>query len=611
MKSLSFFSAIAITTVVATSQSYAASEAITVDVDLNTQRYINGVSELDRTKYFNVHSTYDAHSLSTENIELLYNELNVGLGRVFDSPFYYYGGDAPYPTREMSENLATYKKDRDKAHPNYKYRSRQVVVTEHPKFIFVPDEDPKLAADYAADFFELYYEDENRPLYYEPMNEPFVHADDFPGDENENRLKMAKYFAEIGREFDERGIDTKVVGYSSAWPSQELWDFGHWESRMKMFMDEAGDQMDALSLHLYDGLNVKGQENKRSGSNANAILDLIETYGFKIWGQPKPFALTEFGGIVKGWPKEYSPEKHSQEIRAVNHLLFGFFDRQDRIDIAVPFITTISPWYWSESDSYHPYVADLWRPDPDKVIEGVPTGHIATEKMYFYKLWSDVKGVRVKTASSDPDLYVQAFADQNTAYVCLNNLEETAREIDLSVLAPTKKTLSVTIKRLDIPENERASYTVETVKRGPSKLTLSAFETVIIAYEYAKPISFTDTVKAWEYYSHDFLHDIEADKPVQFSFNDVASANEQAMLRMSFARKHDKSKQPIVTLNGKTLTVPTDWPGYDQANRTDFFGAISIPVPTKLLQTNNVAEITFPDSGGQVSTVILCTESKL
>ncbi len=611
MNSLSLFSAIAITSVVATSQSNAASDPISVDVDLNTQRFINGVSELDRSKYFNVHSTYDAHSLSTENIDLLYNELNVGLGRVFDSPFYYYGGDAPYPTREMSENLATYKKDRDKAHPNYKYRSRQVVVTEHPKFIFVPDEDPKLAADYAADFFELYYEDENRPLYYEPMNEPFVHADDFPGDEDENRLKMAKYFAEIGREFDERGIDTKVVGYSSAWPSQELWDFGHWKSRMKMFMDEAGDQMDALSIHLYDGLNVKGQENKRSGSNANAILDLIETYGFKIWGQPKPFALTEFGGIVKGWPKEYSPEKHSQEIRAVNHLLFGFFDRQDRIDIAVPFITTISPWYWSESDSNHPYVADLWRPDLEKVVDGVPTEHVATEKMYFYKLWSDVKGVRVKTSSSDPDLYVQAFADQNTAYVCLNNLEETAREIDLSVLAPSKKVQSVTIKRLDIPEKERAKYTVETVRRGPKKLTLSAFETVIIAYEYAKPISFTATVKAWEYYSHDFLYDIEENKPVQFKFKDVASANEQATLRMSFARKHDKSKQPVVTLNGKKLTVPTDWPGYDQANRTDFFGAISIPVPTKLLQTNNVAEITFPDNGGQVSTVILCTESKL
>lgn len=53
---------------------------------------------------------------------------------------------------------------------------------------------------------------------------------------------------------------------------------------MKMFMDVAGANMDALSIHLYDGVNQIGQDTRRSGSNMEAVLDLIESYSFQKWG---------------------------------------------------------------------------------------------------------------------------------------------------------------------------------------------------------------------------------------------------------------------------------------------------------------------------------------
>ncbi|MEM6757740.1 MAG: hypothetical protein AAF586_11280, partial [Planctomycetota bacterium] len=53
---------------------------------------------------------------------------------------------------------------------------------------------------------------------------------------------------------------------------------------------------------------------------------------------------------------------------------------------------------------------------------------------------------------------------------------------------------------------------------------------------------------------------------------------------------------------------PDDWPGYDQANRSDFFGTITIPLPAEVLEPTTTVSVTFPDDGGRVSTMVLITE---
>jgi len=66
---------------------------------------------------------------------------------------------------------------------------------------------------------------------------------------------------------------------------------------------------------------------------------------------------------------------------------------------------------------------------------------------------------------------------------------------------------------------------------------------------------------------------------------------------------------PVVKINGTAVTVPTDYPGYDQVGRVSFFGALTIPFDRSLLTPNTVIEVTFPDSGGHVSSVILDVNS--
>ena len=94
-----------------------------------------------------------------------------------------------------------------------------------------------------------------------------------------------------------------------------------------------------------------------------------------------------------------------------------------------------------------------------------------------------------------------------------------------------------------------------------------------------------------------------------FSFTEVALGSGTASLSMSIGRMHDLSKRPIILVNGTAVSIPFNWKGYDQANRKKFFGAIEIPIPMELIKENNSVSITFPDSGGHLSSLILNMET--
>jgi len=93
-----------------------------------------------------------------------------------------------------------------------------------------------------------------------------------------------------------------------------------------------------------------------------------------------------------------------------------------------------------------------------------------------------------------------------------------------------------------------------------------------------------------------------------FEFNDVALGVGFAKLSMSIGRGHNLSKTPLILVNGEIVKISSNWKGYDQANRKKFFGAIEIPVPMELIKQNNSVRVTFPDTGGHLSSLILDVE---
>ncbi|WP_052444442.1 T9SS type A sorting domain-containing protein [Flammeovirga sp. OC4] len=592
-----------------------ASAQTAISVDFQTQRYLENVSELDRNKFFNLHMVANKDH-TDEDMEVV-SQWDITQGRSFWGAFGRYkdyitkNNVFPQASQVEKEGVNNIKYVQEQNY--YKHISRQLVVTDHPAAMIHMDLDTKQAGQFAAQYFQHFYEDHTRPHFYEPVNEPFVHADEYQENgkytEAEVRRKTAEYFKEIGKAFDEQGVDTKVIGYSSAWPSMELWDFGHWETRMKMFMDVAGDYMDGFSTHLYDGINVTGQDTERSGSNADAILDLIETYSYIKWDEIKPHAITEYGGISSGYGDTYTDVESIQTVRSINHIIFGLMDREDRLMISIPFITGKSPWHWGSN--FEPYGADLWRPVKESIVNGKPTEFLLTAKKDFFNLWDKVQGKRVRCSSSNPDIFVQAFVDGKTAYICLNNIDTEDQEVALQFVSSMGDFQKVNKRSLKIYQNDDPIYKDEDLAEVPSSVTIEPHETVVLTYTLDREVTFSKKAVRKEYYSKTYMQEIEANKTMKFVFNDVAElSNEgEARLRMAIGRKHEMSKKPMVKINGVSINSLENWKGYDQADREDYFGVIEIPVPYQLLKATNTVELKFNDDGGAVSSVILSVNS--
>mmetsp|Transcript_2568 Transcript_2568/g.8611 ORF Transcript_2568/g.8611 Transcript_2568/m.8611 type:complete len:1123 (-) Transcript_2568:414-3782(-) len=595
--------------------------AQTVTIDPMTQRFIGGVSELDRSKFFKLHSG----DTSDPDLLRFYEDYGVSPGRFFWGPFAY----ATSKTGVVGEYPVVLPNKADESGVVIRNVSAGLVSTEHPRNVIRYDLDETVAADYVAEYF---LSNENVPEYYEPMNEPFVHAGDAvfreqQPDANLMRRRMAEWFAAIGEKIHGTPdlAKMKVLGYSSAWPSFEVGNFGHWVSRQKMFMDVAGAHMDAFATHLYDGVNVAGTPSERSGSNSEAILDMIEAYSFLTFGGVvKPHAITEYGGIASGYPSGWNDVEAVQSVSSSNKLLFNLLDRGEaRVAVSIPFITDKSQWHLTAANQYEPYGAVLLR--PTNLGEPTPRGWVYTPKILFYEMWRDVRGHRVHVHSDHPDIQVHAFVDGPKLYLALNNLDDHDHNVTLAFVdnngKATPDLTSVRVKRLRIYADKPHEFTDDVSRSShdanSTPLTLVADETAVLEYTYEAAVVLggeknSKAIRSEVYYADTYLEPIVKDQTTWFSFSGVQTGSAGfTKLKMGLGRSHDASKTPAVVVNGVAVAVPGNWKGYDQANRNHgFFGVIDIPVPMSLVQSTTTVGVTFPDESGGYTTSLLLEVAK-
>ena len=118
-----------------------------VQIDMNVQRYIRGVSELDRTKFFTIHDTgFDAEQTK------LRNDYNVTGGRGFWGPFSYAkqktGAVGVYPTPKTGNTTVR--------STNYS------IATEHPSSVFLDNINASDAADWAVEYYKNFVDQSGR-----------------------------------------------------------------------------------------------------------------------------------------------------------------------------------------------------------------------------------------------------------------------------------------------------------------------------------------------------------------------------------------------------------------------------------------------------------------
>lgn len=595
-----------------------------VTIDLQNKRFIGGVSDLSRARYFNMHSSYLSDEFKTNNIygEII-DDLDVGRSRAASGPgrrtIQSNGKVTAYPdaNRGTTVGQEMFNIWRNRV-GNTEFDNRKtadLILTDDPKQIFLANGDYDKAGRYASNFIKAAFPGLT-PRYYEIMNEPFVKTNEFGNNRDQIITQMSQLHKAMADRIHVEIPGTLVGGYSSAFPQMEAGSpmFNHWNKNQEKFMDITNNSMDFYATHLYDGINGGGQDQRRQGSNIEAILDLIEAYSHDKYGVVKPHLISEYGKTTKSWIKNsqgivppYSQFRDGEIIKSINGILFQLLEKPDRLLKSVPFIAAKSNWFYNigNNPNNNPY--------PWAILRRLGNGQYTyTHLRKFYELWRGVKGHRVLAETNDPDILARVFVNGRKAYVAIHNMDGNTRTVQLDFLGSSANSVGgVNIREFFTDNNGIPKLNFRSSSNLPGNISVRKDATTILVLDLNSTPNVVDTTREDIYYplkngnQSTVLRNILANQEYTYNFNGVLTGEGTSLLRVGFGREKNASKRPKVVLNGTVLNTPTDWIGDNQSNRDRWFGVIEIPFSTSLLRSNNTVKISFPDNGGSISSVLL------
>lgn len=496
---------------------------VTVTVDATQVRSIGGVSDLERSRFFNYHGTLVPPS--NTNLGNLQNQLispdffhttagrtstefdqfiTNGLGEDPDNPSFI---DADALIAELQGDYRNFVVSgtrwgplRDIPEPFLVNSGRS--ASFWPSF-FRTDPTTGITSNFYpyvlayADFLITYLDevvygpnaflpiDEDR-MWIELLNEPELHLDN-----NFTTQDLIDYHRMVADMVKAVHPQAKIIGPSLAITSFHANGFARWENTLRPFIEGAGASMDALSYHPYeryrgfaDGSYI--QDIMESPGRVQATIDLVENHNMNFHGQLIPLSLTEYGSFqmwdveMNGEPfiGNYSIDAQQWDLcRNIKEKMFVFLAQPNLILNAVPFV--------SPRD---------FRPD-------IPTSLFADNVMFqqdasgnweetvignFFRLLAKIDGSYVTNTTDDPNIQVQSFRNGDQLYVMLNNLSSTFEVVQLELETGNADIGNATIDRVF-----RSTSGVNTFVDDES--VVGSFQTIILNSEECAVITFTLT----------------------------------------------------------------------------------------------------------------------
>ncbi|SHK69896.1 Por secretion system C-terminal sorting domain-containing protein [Reichenbachiella agariperforans] len=393
-----------------------------------------------------------------------------------------------------------------------------------------------------------------------------------------------------------------------------------WDVLWKGFMDNAGDNMDFYSVHMYDWPTYGSSGGAtRSGGHVEAMLEMIEWYDVTKNGvnNRKPLVISEYGAVQGAWTYLPHDARYDWEsLKPFNAMMMQFLERPDYIEKTMPFTPIKAQWgdvdQNGDGTPEYVYQYKMMRDDDhDGNWEW-------SDYIKWFELWAEVKGTRVDTKSSDPDIQVDSYVDGRDMYLILNNLEGVAKSINLNMFGNRPTLQNVNTKHLYLQGTSTVKLDDTNASSAPSAVQLAADGTMILKYTYANNVTINQQSVEKKFYgeavSSNERVDIQSGMNT-FYVNDVAvpqdASKAEAMLRIT-VNLFDAEDDQVgflsideLRVNGVAVEAPLDWRGGSQ-NRSRWFGTLEIPVPVNLLQANNQIDVDFHHSG-EVCVVNLST----
>lgn len=611
-------------------------DKLIVDVNLNMKRSLNDVSTFDRKKFVAIHADiteqeWEGNNFTSDLRNDFLNQYDVYLGRNTGSIGWNMNsvvsedpdrkGYADPASILSSAESAKLKYAENTIYHAYEYRNDQILCAQlHP---FWPDgqetkkgwafsqsdTDSEPFGSASGEYMARYIHDtygtgtttgKPEPKYVEVINEPLYWLVDHGEDDPEKVFKFHNTVADQIRKYN-ADSNIQIGGFCVAFPDFEKNNFKQWEERWKLFMDMCGSNMDYFTIHLYDFAAKEGKQMYRKGSNMEATFDMMEQYSYLSFGKVKPIMISEYGGVSHDLKGRWSPLRDWHHIKSVNAMRMQFMERANIINKTIDFLPVKAEWGSTGADNTYSHRLMRKENEPSSY-----TGQwVYAETVKLYQLWSDVKGSRVDSKSTNPDLMTDVYVDGNKAYLILDNLNFTSVDVSTNILGGSSDLKSVKVKHLyyagSSPVLDESTYTQEQ-----EVYTIGAEGCMIIEYAFDDELVLDESVSEKKYYADTYYKPINVKSPEIFTINNVSLGDYgEATLRIGIGRAHGKSLKPRVLFNGYEIAVPDNFRGGDQADRDSFFGVIEIPVPYDILKSTNSISVEFPDSGGYISTVTM------
>ncbi|AWB65709.1 hypothetical protein C2869_04310 [Saccharobesus litoralis] len=611
------------------------------EINLNVKHSVSGVSQFDRRKYITLHSTTDSRYWDDieDKLEYLANDLDVYMGRDNGSMVWHMNQVKQDPTRagyadpvDIAARGQTNRNKYGAATSRHAFDDKADVMIGGQLSAFWYDHITKpccggepwqvasgqASGEFMGHFLNEFYRNDGedatqghpRPRFIEVLNEPLYEL--VTASDHGSPLEVFEFHNEVAEGIRSVNDTTLIGGYTTAFPIFDERNFARWDERMKLFIDTSGQHMDYFSLHFYDFNQIwsktaggyVGPQNYKGG-RMEATMDMIQQYSKLTLGEVKPFLISEYGGRDhtlenKGW----SPERDWHDLKTINAMTMQYLEMPDQILKSIPFIVDKALWGTNaEGFAYGTRVVRQVKEEEGK------TGDewVFTDLVKFYELWANVKGTRVETRSSNPDVLLDTYVDQNKVYVIVSNLKPGEEKVYLNTFGQQDAQVqSVNIKHLHASAFNTPVLTETNQVSAPSAFDLGSEATAIIEYTFDRDIQINQTADETKYYASSYHQPITANQANTFAIDNVALGQYgDATLRLSFGRNHELSKQPVVTVNGTQIDVPFEYIGDDQRARDQYFGMTELAVPYDLLQEDNNISVTFGDTGGFVTSVTL------
>ncbi|TWT85145.1 Beta-porphyranase A precursor [Planctomycetes bacterium CA13] len=606
-------------------------------VDPETTRAIEGISEVQRKRYFNVCDGGVGFEKRIEDdamYDYLVHDLQISFGRNLgpikpvarslkeDPQRTGYADLTPLekkkvvePSERMREdfgsNLNIAAHGAHNAFPEYmgKYETEESSKDlKHSQYL---PQNIEAAAMLSASVLQYAYSDFDRPRFYEPVNEPhwaFM-----------KQRHIADWHVKTQQLVHEKTPEVQVGGPCMSVCYFYRNDYKSFEG-LKNFIHNTNGNLDFYSFHTYDYLRWREGELKgriQSGLPLEGTLDLVQNYAANAFGKKVNIVISEQGGYIGSEPKgeydgelvaaeilnehypEADPESWEFELQKRSIVNFGmlssvmantltFIDHPHSVQKAVPFLL-VNSWNWGPK-----YYAQLYVPfeyeDHNRWVE--------TDLTKFFKFFRGIKGRRVKALCNDPDLQCRSFVDDNKLFTVVNNQSYQSHKIDLDGVGVR----TVDVRRLGRNLDFTTSYVEQKIEM-PQYLTVAGREAVMIVAEYDKPILQKQIVNEVVCYGDKIIQPL---KDATFKVKTpVGPSVDYAQLRIGLTRSPDADQNALILLNGKRLNVQLE----DSAERfvdREYASTKLVYLRGTDLKDENTVSVSFADGdNGAVGSVVI------